>query len=290
MTVPPYQGPPQPPRPPGPPPSWSPQMPAQPAPGRSKRGLVIGLVAAAAVLVLCCLPVAGFGAYSLIARSADDEPRTEPVLPTWTTASAPSAPSGAPSASTAAQCAWSARPAAPDTKDVGTPPATVATAGKPVMTLVTNLGTITIALDRAATPCTVASFAHLAGKGYFAGTSCHRLTTDGIFVLQCGDPSGTGRGGPAYQFPDENLANIVTPYPRGNVAMANAGPGTNGSQFFLNYNASPLPKSYTQFGTVTSGMEIIDRVVAGGVNAAGANGPGDGRPNTPLTFTSVTVA
>ena len=116
-------------------------------------------------------------------------------------------------------------------------------------------------LDNGKAPCTVNSFASLAQQGYFDNTPCHRLTTaPELGVLQCGDPSGTGTGGPGYRFPNEyptNQYRLTDPalqvpvlYPRGTLAMANAGPGTNGSQFFLVYRDSMLPPTYTVFGTI----------------------------------------
>ena len=148
--------------------------------------------------------------------------------------------------------------------------------------IVTNCGTITVALDGKAAPHTVNSFVFLAGKHYFDNTKCHRLTTSGIFVLQCGDPTGTGTGGPGYQFKDENLSGAT--YPAGTVAMANAGPGTNGSQFFFVYADTPLPPNYTPFGKVTSGLDILKAVAA-----KGSTPEGDGAPNQPVVITSFTV-
>lgn len=155
-----------------------------------------------------------------------------------------------------------------------------------VLTLVTNEGTIQIAMDPAA-EVTDASMAYLAGQGFFNGTSCHRLTTQGIYVLQCGDPEGTGRGGPGYQIPDENLPG-ATPnnYPKGTVAMANAGPNTNGSQFFIVYQDTTLPPDYTIWGTVTSGLDVVERVAAAGVEG----GLSDGPPALPVTIETATVA
>jgi peptidyl-prolyl cis-trans isomerase B (cyclophilin B) len=148
--------------------------------------------------------------------------------------------------------------------------------------IVTNCGTITVTLDGKDAPHTVNSFVFLAGKHYFDNTKCHRLTTKGIFVLQCGDPTGTGTGGPGYQFRDENLSGAT--YPAGTVAMANAGPGTNGSQFFFVYADTPLPPNYTPFGTVTSGLDILKAIAA-----KGSTPPGDGAPNQPVVITSFTV-
>ncbi len=107
------------------------------------------------------------------------------------------------------------------------------------------------------------SFVYLAAKNYFSNTTCHRLTTSGIYVLQCGDPTGTGEGGPGYKFGDENLTGAK--YTAGTVAMANSGADTNGSQFFLVYrNSLSLPASYTPFGTIVSGLNIIQNVAKAG--------------------------
>jgi peptidyl-prolyl cis-trans isomerase B (cyclophilin B) len=171
-------------------------------------------------------------------------------------------------------------------RSVGTPPTRASQLGTPIASLTTNQGVIVIKLDAAMAPCTVNSFVYLAGKKYFDSTPCHRLTTAGIFVLQCGDPTGSGGGGPGYQFADENLAGAV--YPAGTVAMANAGPGTNGSQFFLVYADTTLPPSYTPFGTITSGLAVIQKIAAAGSD--NSNGPGDGKPNVPVEITGVTVA
>ncbi|MFI9503091.1 peptidylprolyl isomerase [Nocardia sp. NPDC052566] len=139
-------------------------------------------------------------------------------------------------------------------------------------TLETSCGRMTLALDAAKAPRTVNSFAFLANESYFDHTKCHRLTTEGIYVLQCGDPTGTGRGGPGYQFSDENLAGAT--YPAGTVAMANSGPNTNGSQFFLVYQDSRLPANYTPFGKISSGTEVLSNIAGGGVT----DGSGDGAP------------
>ena len=112
--------------------------------------------------------------------------------------------------------------------------------------LTTSQGVVTLSLDSVKAPCTVNSFTSLAKQKYFDGTGCHRLTTRRIFVLQCGAPAATGLGGPGYTFGDENLTGAT--YPAGTLAMANSGAGTNGSQFFLVYQDSPLPANYTPFG------------------------------------------
>ncbi len=149
----------------------------------------------------------------------------------------------------------------------------------------TNRGTIAIALLNNKATCTVNSFVYLTGKKYFNDTPCHRLTTSGIFVLQCGDPTGTGRGGPGYKFADENLAGAK--YPAGTVGMANSGPGTNGSQFFLVYKYSPLPPDYTLFGTIVTGLGVIRDIAKAGSD--NSNGKGDGHPKEKVTINSVTI-
>jgi len=155
------------------------------------------------------------------------------------------------------------------------------------LTLVTNCGDITIELLADQAPETVASAAFLADTGFYDATACHRLTTAGIFVLQCGDPAGNGTGGPGYQIPDENLpAEGTNNYPAGTVAMANAGPGTSGSQFFLVYEDTTLPAGYTIWGQVTEGLDIVQAVAEAGV----ADGSGDGLPAQPIVIESATVS
>ena len=146
-------------------------------------------------------------------------------------------------------------------------------------------GTVTVTMDRATTPCTVGSFVHLAQAGYFNDTTCHRMTASAsLKVLQCGDPSGTGSGGPGYSYADETRPDML--YPAGTVAMANAGPDTNGSQFFLVYGNSNLPPDYTVFGTITEGLDVLQGIAAKGITGAGKDGP----PIEPVTISTVTVS
>jgi peptidyl-prolyl cis-trans isomerase B (cyclophilin B) len=162
-------------------------------------------------------------------------------------------------------------------------------AGKHFTAVVTtNCGRITLALDGAKAPQTVASFLALARSGYFAASPCHRLTTAGIFVLQCGDPLG-GRGtGPGYSYGIENAPKDGK-YPTGTLAMARTSdPHSNGDQFFIVYKDSTLPTDgggYSIFGTVTGGMDIVDRIAAAGASG----GTGDGAPNAPISILSVAV-
>ena len=154
-------------------------------------------------------------------------------------------------------------------------------------TLATNRGNIVINLANSKATCTVNSFVSLAKQSYFSNTKCHRLTTSGIYVLQCGDPTGTGQGGPGYDFGNENLAGAK--YTAGTVAMANTGqPNSNGSQFFLVYkNSATLPASYTPFGTITQGLPILDAIAKAGSD--NSNGTGDGHPKESVVIKSVTI-
>jgi peptidyl-prolyl cis-trans isomerase B (cyclophilin B) len=189
------------------------------------------------------------------------------------------APAADPPTATTGPCQYTPTPDAPAVRPVGLPPDPTPTPaqGKVVVTLVTNLGLIPLTLDRAQAPCTVQSFLHLTRNLFFNFTICHRLTAyPTLKVLQCGDPSGTGEGGPGYQFKDELPTNLPPApsdptgvrkiYARGTLAMANAGPNTNGSQFFIVYGDSVLRPNYTIFGRVGSlGMATVDRVAAGGI-------------------------
>ncbi|WP_055492862.1 peptidylprolyl isomerase [Streptomyces sp. TP-A0356] len=170
------------------------------------------------------------------------------------------------------------------------PAMTIDTSAKYTMKLATTCGDIGIALKTDAAPHTVNSFNFLAGQGFFDHTKCHRLTTNGIYVLQCGDPKGTGTGGPGYTIPDENLKDASLKgnvYPAGTIAMANTGQKhTGGSQFFLVYQNSQLPPSYTPFGTVdAAGLAVLKKIAAAGEST----GAGDGAPNATVVINKATV-
>jgi peptidyl-prolyl cis-trans isomerase B (cyclophilin B) len=175
-------------------------------------------------------------------------------------------------------------------QDVGTPPTDVPRSGYQVFTFETNLGVIKVESDLSKTPCTAASIAHLAGKGFYDNTSCHRLVP-AIFALQCGDPAGTGSGGATYRFADENLPKDKLPaYTAGDVAMANQGqPATNGSQFFFLWDTTQLQGDYSLWGRVIEGLDIVKQVGAGGDDGAYEAQAGGGHPNVPITFTKVTA-
>lgn len=155
-------------------------------------------------------------------------------------------------------------------------------------TLDTTCGDIVLELDAAAAPQTVASFEFLAAEGYWEDSPCHRLTTQGIFVLQCGDPTGTGRGGPGYGYGIENAPEDGQ-YPPGTLAMARTqDPDSNGGQFFIVYDDTQLPVQgggYSIFGRVTDGLDIVEAIAEQG----GQGGGGDGAPAQPISILSVTV-
>jgi peptidyl-prolyl cis-trans isomerase B (cyclophilin B) len=206
----------------------------------------------------------------------------------------------------AEDCAWTPQATSDTIKDVGKPPTTnIPKTGTALMTVTTSQGVIEAELDRTGAPCTAASFAYLAGKKFFDNSKCHRLTTTGIYVLQCGDPSGTGQGGPAYKFADEKLpspadqpspdpsasaAPTANLYPAGTLAMANSGPDTNGSQFFIVYkDGSGLEAKYTTFGKVTKGLDIVQKIAEAGSDDAFAQSAGGGHPKTEVVIQSMTV-
>lgn len=193
-------------------------------------------------------------------------------------------------------CGFEATPnqPAPSGKDVGLPPSIAK--DKPASVVLTlNGGAVTVTLTVDTAPCTTRSFVHLAGKKFYDNTPCHRLTTSqGLKVLQCGDPSGSGSGGPGYTVPDENPKNLkptadgsATIYPRGTVAMANTGePHSGGSQFFIVWGDSTLPPNYAVFGSVdAAGLAVLDTIA----NAGTADGSQDGAPKDAVTIQQAVV-
>lgn len=202
-----------------------------------------------------------------------------------------------PTPSTAAGlCPWAPDDVSgnPYLTDVGTPPeVTEELTGTRTMTIATNHGEISVEVDAAAAPCATASFTYLAENEFFDGSPCHRLVTENIYVLQCGDPTGTGMGGPTYRYPEENLPGNDSPnYPKGTVAMANTGqPASTGSQFFIVYEDTTLPPDYTIVGTVTDGMEIVEEIAAGGaVNPQSGDTVTDGEPEIETTIETLRIS
>lgn len=169
---------------------------------------------------------------------------------------------------------------------VDAPTGDIPTDGTEALTMTTNQGVIGLTLDPAGAPCAAASFEALTEQGFFDGTPCHRLTTsDSLQVLQCGDPSGAGTGGPGYSYPTQTTGSET--YPRGTLAMANSGQGTDGSQFFLVYGDSQLQPDYTVVGTIDdAGLAVLDQIAAAGAEG----GAPDGAPVEPVTIESMTAA
>jgi peptidyl-prolyl cis-trans isomerase B (cyclophilin B) len=218
-------------------------------------------------------------------RGKDDETAADPSASDSTTAAATTNPDGT------VACTYSPDDSGnPNLKDVGTPPNPEATPTQGTSTLLmsTDQGDLTLTLDRTKAPCAAASFAYLAGKKFFDGSPCHRLVNQESFgVLQCGDPTGSGSGGPSYKYAEE-----VTPettYPKGTIAMAKTSdPNTTGSQFFLCFVDTQLPPQYTVVGTVDdAGLKVLEKVAAGGIKDVGPTG--DGAPAIPVTIKSMSV-
>ncbi|WP_345631719.1 peptidylprolyl isomerase [Rugosimonospora acidiphila] len=223
--------------------------------------------------------------------------------------------SGSPKPKAApASCEWNTPPNTESLTSVGKPP----TNGEPrtgteTMTIATNQGSIAVDLNLDQSPCAASSFSYLAGKKFFDNTKCSRLVTSGMFTLTCGDPKGDGTGGPAYTFANEYVPSTpasaspsapatASPdpsasstagqviYPRGTVALWNSAPDTNGSQFFIVYKDTPLNPQYTVVGTVSTGMDVVDKVAAGGAVDSSGKTTTDGTPKTDLTIQTLTVA
>jgi peptidyl-prolyl cis-trans isomerase B (cyclophilin B) len=256
---------------------------------------IAGSVVAAIVVIAAVVATVIITNRDSVGKTASAATTTAP-----TSEAAPAAPGQLPPfvapANLGANCQYPASPEKaskqvkpPRTGKVPTDPAQVSAS------MSTNQGNIGLQLDNGKSPCTVNSFAGLAQQGYFDNTPCHRLTTGGeLSVLQCGDPTGQGTGGPGYQFDNEYPTDQFQPddpklmqpvvYPRGTLAMANAGPGTNGSQFFLVYKDSKLPPNYTVFGTIDqTGLATLDKIAAAGV----AGGGEDGKPATDVQVKSI---
>jgi peptidyl-prolyl cis-trans isomerase B (cyclophilin B) len=257
-------------------------------------GSAVGAVVVIGAIVATVI-VTNKGSNSTTASATTSTPPSSEAAPTPPAdGKTPPLPAFAAPADLGANCQYPAAEAAskpnkpPRTGKVPTDPAEVS------VSMSTNQGNIGLQLDNGKAPCTVNSFSSLAQQGYFNDTTCHRLTTSGLSVLQCGDPKGTGMGGPGYQFADEYPANQFQPdnpalqqpvlYPRGTLAMANAGANTNGSQFFLVYKDSPLPPKYTAFGTIdATGLATLDKIAAAGT----ADGGPDGAPKQPVQIKSI---
>ncbi|VBA56994.1 peptidylprolyl isomerase [Mycobacterium attenuatum] len=251
-----------------------------------------GVVAAAAVIAAVAVAVVlnkddhkGTPSASTPTSSAPGSPSATGLPPVQLGNAVPM-PAFKPPANLGANCQYPPSPdkaakeaKPPRTGKVPTEPAQISAS------MVTSQGKVGLMLANNESPCTVNSFASLAQQGFFKDTKCHRLTTSpSLSVLQCGDPKGDGTGGPGYQFANEYPTNQYPPndpklkepviYPRGTLAMANAGPDTNSSQFFMVYRDSALPPEYTVFGTIQAdGLATLDKIAEAGVAGGGEDGP-----------------
>ena len=258
------------------------EMAERAAAAKKRRQTQAIVISAVAVVVL-----AGAAVWIVTALNHDDKKKTTA--------------SGLPAGQVA--CTWTPEDASSGAKivDVGTPPATTSNVGTQTLTIDSNIGAITATVDKAKAPCTAAAFTYLASKKFWDGTKCHRLTTAGIKVLQCGDPTAKGKGyrqtdgtgGPSFRYAEENLPTGKTvTYPAGTIAMAKTSePSSTGSQFFIVYEdipATSLPAEYTVLGTLTKGLDLVQKAAKAGSDNAG--GQGDGHPKTEVDIKTLTMA
>jgi peptidyl-prolyl cis-trans isomerase B (cyclophilin B) len=225
-------------------------------------------------------------------------PKAAPKPKATATASPSASATAAAIAEPAHHCTYTSAAAAGSTPSL--PPATPNWTAGYTATISTNRGPISIKLANSQATCAVNSFVHLAQVNFWNNTQCHRVSDDGgLYMLQCGDPTAkattalacsgknqAGSGGPSYTFGDENLKGAT--YPAGTLAMANSGPNTNGSQFFLVFKSTSLPASYTPFGTITSGLDILQNVGKAGTTCTYA-GSGGGVPKEKVVISSVSI-
>jgi cyclophilin family peptidyl-prolyl cis-trans isomerase len=250
---------------------------------KRRRNVLIGVTTAAVVLVV--------GVVLLLTGIGGDDSGSAAAEPTPSSAAPSSAAAATTNPDGTVTCTYAPDDSGnPNLQDVGTPPNPEATPtqGTSTLLMTTDQGDLTLTLDRAKAPCAAASFTYLAQQSFFDGSPCHRLVNQpGFGVLQCGDPTGSGSGGPSYKYAEE-----VTPettYPRGTIAMAKtSAPNTTGSQFFLCFVDTELPPEYTVVGSVDeAGLAVLEKVAAGGIEGVGPEG--DGAPSIPVTIESMTV-
>jgi peptidyl-prolyl cis-trans isomerase B (cyclophilin B) len=254
---------------------------AERAAAAKKRRQTQAIIGSAVAVVV----IAGAAVWIFSALRQDDKKTTTSAQPAGTVA-----------------CTWTPQDAASGAKvvDVGTPPVNASNTGTETLTIDSNIGTITATVDKAKAPCTAAAFTYLASKKFWDGTKCHRLTTAGIKVLQCGDPSAKGKGyrqtdgtgGPSFRYAEENLPTNQDPtYPAGTIAMAKTSePNSTGSQFFIVYAdipAASLPAEYTVLGKLTKGLDLVQNAAKAGTD--NANGQGDGHPKKEVDIKTLTM-
>jgi peptidyl-prolyl cis-trans isomerase B (cyclophilin B) len=258
---------------------------------RARRARKLSVIAIIVVLVL-----AVGGGVAVIAgafKSSKSSAAASPPSPSATSAapSASSTASATPSPSSTAalvdgKCVYT--PSGTAARKVSLPPAKPDTRATYVATMATNRGNIVIDLLNSQAPCTVNSFVSLSSQGFYNKTPCPRLSSSsGLYILQCGDPTGTTSGGPGYEFASENLTGAT--YPAGTLAMANSGtPDSNGSQFFLVFQNTSISPLYTPFGRIVSGLNILQNVGKRGFGPP-LNSAGGGAPKEKVEIDSVTI-
>ncbi len=247
---------------------------------RARRNRLAGILAAGLVIVGGIAWAAWPDSTEPTSAEADPEVSTQPTESTTPTPGPVATPAGV-------SCSQAGQPRT-ETR-TWQKPAQMNLDGTVDWVLNTNCGRITIALDTEAAPKNVNAIAFLTDQGYYSGNFCHRLTTAGIFVLQCGAPGADGTGDVGFTLPDENLPKQGEQnYPAGSVAMANRGPDTASSQIFLVYQDTTLPPSYSLVGTVKQGMDVVNYVAAGGVQP-GSSDASDGTPAQPIVIKTASI-
>ncbi|HEY4008398.1 MAG TPA: peptidylprolyl isomerase [Pseudonocardia sp.] len=251
-----------------------------------RRKRVVAITAAVVVVAV----VAATAAFTLISAGGGSSAPSSAAPPSSTAATPPAGP-----------CSFPATPDQPAARPVTAPTDTnPPRQGTVAVTMTTSQGVLPLTLDRAAAPCTVESFLGLAQAGFFNNTPCHRLVDlDTLKALQCGDPTGTGSGGPGYTVPDEPPTNLKPVpgsdgsaiYPAGTIAMAKTdAPNSGGSQFFLVYADSQLPPTYTVFGTIGEpGLKVLQKIAAAGDDGSMASSAGGGKPKLATTIQTVSA-
>lgn len=252
-----------------------------------QRGAIVGSVVLVIAIGVGAYFWASSGSGAKPAAASTSKPSATPsastsIPPATQVATVPTTP---PKVAPATHCTYTKNP--PAARKVNLPPAKPDSSAKSQATVVTNRGTVVVDLLNNRAPCTVNSFVSLANQGFFNNTPCPRVTSSGIYVLQCGDPTGTGSGGPGYKFANENTTGAT--YPPGTLAMANSGgTDTNGSQFFIVYAQGSLSPSYTPFGVIVKGLDIVRNVAEAGNN--NSNPAGGGTPKEKVTIESVKIS
>jgi peptidyl-prolyl cis-trans isomerase B (cyclophilin B) len=256
---------------------------------RRQQQRILAVVVSTIVVVVVIV-----GGFALFLNRDDDSTATAASpTPSATAAATPSASSSA-AADAKNLCPPSTVKAPASPKKFSAAPAASQAAGKTwTWTVKTTCGDLTIALDGKKAPIAVSAMNMLAKAGFFDDSPCHRLTTSGIYVLQCGDPTGSGSGGPGFEYGPVENAPKDNVYKAGSVAMARqSGNGKSmGSQFFLVYKDSTIPSDtaggYTVLGQITKGLGVVTKAAAGGSD--NSTGPGDGHPTRAVSILSTTV-